>query len=207
MPLNESYSYYIVQKTINKDRKITKKYPKGQSLSDIGTEGKFSTMFDRVRVCTLCFRIYKELENYYFKELRRNMSGSQVGNGGSNENMEGEDTERLMNREVKNDKDESDPRQKVDRALNGLFSQVKKNMDKFSDMTRTGSAGNIKLDKGLLFKTLDPKSLNKPLTEANSEPKLGGLNSGKSNKKSETKLPPIVKKSQGGNVNSSSMKV
>jgi len=27
MPLNESYSYYIVQKTINKDRKITKKYP------------------------------------------------------------------------------------------------------------------------------------------------------------------------------------
>ena len=110
MPLNESYSYYIVQKTINKDRKITKKYPKGLSLSDVGTDGKFSTMFDRVRVCTLCFRIYKELENYYFKELRRNMSGSQVGNGGSNENMEGEDTERLMNREVKNDKDESDPR-------------------------------------------------------------------------------------------------
>jgi hypothetical protein len=40
------------------------------------TDGKFSTMFDRVRVCTLCFRIYKELENYYFKELRRNFSGT-----------------------------------------------------------------------------------------------------------------------------------
>lgn len=28
MPLNESYSYFIVQKTINKDRNIVKKYKK-----------------------------------------------------------------------------------------------------------------------------------------------------------------------------------
>lgn len=86
-------------------------------------------MFDRVRVCTLCFRIYKELENYYFKELRRNISGGQI----DNDSFEGEETERLMNREVKNDKDDSDPRMRVDKALNGLFVQVKKNMDKMAD--------------------------------------------------------------------------
>jgi hypothetical protein len=117
MPLNESYSYYIVQKTINKDRKITKKYPKG--IPPNSGEGKFSTMFDRVRVCTLCFRIYKELEGYYFKELRRNMSGSQVG---TNDDFEEEETERLMNREVKNDKEDADPRMRVDKALSGLFT-------------------------------------------------------------------------------------
>lgn len=36
MPLNESYSYFIVQKTINKDRKIIRKYPHSG-------DGKFST--------------------------------------------------------------------------------------------------------------------------------------------------------------------
>jgi hypothetical protein len=39
-------------------------------------------MFDRVRVCTLCFRIYKELENYYFKELRRNLPGANEDGAG-----------------------------------------------------------------------------------------------------------------------------
>jgi hypothetical protein len=155
MPLNESYSYYIVQKTINKDRKITRKYPPGVSSSGSG-EGKFSTMFDRVRVCTLCFRIYKELENYYFKELRRNMSGSQVGTANGNvDGFEEEETERLMNREVKNDKEDADPRMRVDKALSGLFTQVKKNMEKFVDMTRGPSAGK---SKEAMFKTLDPKT-------------------------------------------------
>lgn len=51
-------------------------------------------MFDRVRVCTLCFRIYKELENYYFKELRRNIPGGEEG-------LQEEETEILINREVK----------------------------------------------------------------------------------------------------------
>ena len=115
MPLNESYSYFIVQKTINKDRKITKKYPKGNP--GVPTDGKFATMFDRVRVCTLCFRIYKELENYYFKELRKNLPGA----NDETTNLQDEDTERLMNREVKNDKDDADPRSRVDKALGGLF--------------------------------------------------------------------------------------
>lgn len=64
-------------------------------------------MFDRVRVCTLCFRIYKELENFYFKELRKNISG--IGSI-DNDALEMEDTERLMNREMKGDKDDADPR-------------------------------------------------------------------------------------------------
>jgi hypothetical protein len=34
---------------------------------------------------------------------------------------DGNETERLMNREVKNDKDDADPRLRVDKALNGLF--------------------------------------------------------------------------------------
>lgn len=114
MPLNDSYSYFIVQKTINKDRKITKKYPKGNP--GVPSDGKFATMFDRVRVCTLCFRIYKELENYYFKELRKNLPGANEEG-----NLQDEDTERLMNREVKNDKDDADPRSRVDKALGGLF--------------------------------------------------------------------------------------
>jgi hypothetical protein len=115
MPLNENYSYFIVQKTINKDRRLTKKYPKGKSSNP--SDGKFATMFDRVRVCTLCFRIYKELENYYFKELRRNLPGANEDGAGMSE----EETERLMNREVKNDKDDADPRARVDKALGGLF--------------------------------------------------------------------------------------
>ena len=175
MPLNESYSYYIVQKTINKDRKITKKYPKNFPKGFKPSEGKFSTMFDRVRVCTLCFRIYKELENYYFKELRRNMAGD--------ENNEGEETERLMNREVKNDKDDADPRMRVDKALSGLFTQVKKNMDKFGgDNTRSSSVGAK--GKDILFKTLDPKSSQKDTLELS-----------KLKKKDDSKLPPIGKKS------------
>lgn len=62
-----------------------------------------------------------------------------------------------MNREVKNEKDETDPRQRVDKALNGLFVQVKKNMDKLAEVTRSASAGNSKAARDLLFKTLDPK--------------------------------------------------
>ncbi len=65
-------------------------------------------MFDRVRVCTLCFRIYKELENYYFKELRRNLAVDDDGDAM-------EDTERLMNREIKGEKEDADPRQRVDK--------------------------------------------------------------------------------------------
>ena len=113
-------------------------------------------MFDRVRVCTLCFRIYKELENYYYKELRRNMAGASQTAGDSGEE---EETERLMNREVKNDKDDADPRQRVDKALNGLFSQVKKNMDKFVDVNRNVGGSSLKGPSGSkdMFKTLDPK--------------------------------------------------
>ena len=150
MPLNESYSYFIVQKTINKDRKITKKYPKGNP--GVPSDGKFATMFDRVRVCTLCFRIYKELENYYFKELRKNLPGA----NDETTNLQDEETERLMNREVKNDKDDADPRSRVDKALGGLFIQVKKNMDKFAEISRT--TGSNKAAKDVLFKTIDPKS-------------------------------------------------
>lgn len=76
-------------------------------------------MFDRVRVCTLCFRIYKELENYYFKELRRKIS---KGGDADGYGLEDENTERLMHREVKSDKDDADPRQRVDKALSGLFT-------------------------------------------------------------------------------------
>lgn len=43
-----------------------------------------------------------------------------------------------MNRKVK---DDVDPRSKMDKALNGLFNQVKKNMEKFVDMTRQGQTG------------------------------------------------------------------
>lgn len=117
-------------------------------------DGKFSTMFDRVRVCTICFRIYKELENYYFKELRRNISGSQIDNEG---NDDGNETERLMNREVKNDKEDADPRLRVDKALNGIFVQVKKNMDKQHE-TRSTSVGAKHAATKDMFKTLDPKS-------------------------------------------------
>ena len=117
------------------------------------SDGKFATMFDRVRVCTLCFRIYKELENYYFKELRKNLPGANEEG-----NMQDEDTERLMNREVKNDKDDADPRSRVDKALGGLFIQVKKNMDKFAEISRSTTNVNSKAAKDLLFKTLDPKS-------------------------------------------------
>jgi len=108
-------------------------------------------MFDRARVCTLCFRIYKELENYYFKELRKNLPGANEDGAGLSE----EETERLMNREVKNDKDDADPRARVDKALGGLFIQVKKNMDKFAEISRT--TGSYKA-KDAMLKTLDPKS-------------------------------------------------
>lgn len=96
-------------------------------------------------------------------------------------NNEGEETERLMNREVKNDKDDADPRQRVDKALSGLFTQVKKNMDKFGggENTRSTSVGA----KGNLFKTLDPKTSQK-----------NSLDMSKG-KKGDHKLPPIGKKS------------
>ena len=84
------------------------------------------------------------------------MSGSQVGD---TESYEEEETERLMNREVKNDKEDADPRMRVDKALSGLFTQVKKNMEKFVDMTRAPPAGAITKGKGdAMFKTIDPKS-------------------------------------------------
>jgi hypothetical protein len=92
-------------------------------------------MFDRVRVCTLCFRIYKELENYYFKELRRNIPGGEEG-------LQEEETERLMNREKKNDKEDVDPRYRVDKALGGLFTQVKKTMVKLVENSRSQSVKN-----------------------------------------------------------------
>ena len=63
-----------------------------------------------------------------------------------------------MNREVKNDKDDADPRSRVDKALGGLFIQVKKNMDKFAEISRSTTNVNSKAAKDLLFKTLDPKS-------------------------------------------------
>lgn len=94
-------------------------------------------------------------------------------------NNEGEETERLMNREVKNDKDDADPRQRVDKALSGLFTQVKKNMDKFGgENTRSASVGA----KGNLFKTLDPKTSQKDSLDMSKV------------KKGDTRLPPIGKK-------------
>jgi hypothetical protein len=121
-------------------------------------DGKFSTMFDRVRVCTLCFRIYKELENYYFKELRRNFSGTQIDNDSFDD---GNETERLMNREVKNDKEDADPRLRVDKALNGIFVQVKKNMDKQHEARSTSVGAKQASSNKDMFKTLDPKSSQK----------------------------------------------
>jgi len=152
MPLNECYSYFIVQKTIHKDRKITKRFPKGQSSTQ--GEGKFSTMFDRVRVCTLCFRIYKELENYYFKELRRNLAMDDDAG-------EMEDTERLMNREIKGDKEDADPRMRVDKQIGNLVNQMAKNMEKQDHNNRVNSMSRNMLSSGSgtkeHYKTLDPK--------------------------------------------------
>ena len=104
----------VIPKTVKKEIKAKFR----ERPEKLETDGKFSTMFDRVRVCTLCFRIYKELESYYFKELRRNISGSQMENDSFDD---GNETERLMNREVKNDKDDADPRLRVDKALNRIF--------------------------------------------------------------------------------------
>lgn len=126
-----------------------------------------------MRVCTLCFRVYKELENYYFKELRRNIPGAQIADA---ENDDGEETERLMNREVKNDGEDADPRMRVDRALNNIFVQVKKNMEKMSEM-RSASAGKGQKD---MYKTGDSKSKHP----------LGSLN-GTMDKNSSMRKPPM----------------
>lgn len=176
MPLNECYSYFIVQKTIHKDRKITKRFPKGQSSTQ--GEGKFSTMFDRVRVCTLCFRIYKELENYYFKELRRNLAMDEDAGG------EMEDTERLMNREIKGDKEDADPRMRVDKQIGNLVNQMAKNMEKQDHNNRVSSMSRNVLSggsgsKGEHYKTLDPKQSQQKIPISISK------------KSSDVKLPPI----------------
>jgi len=47
-----------------------------------------------------------------------------------------------MNREVKNDKEDADPRSRVDKALGGLFTQVKKNMEKLTENSRSQSVTN-----------------------------------------------------------------
>ncbi|TNV83330.1 hypothetical protein FGO68_gene9393 [Halteria grandinella] len=137
-------------------------------------------MFDRVRVCTLCFRIYKELESYYFKELRRNFSGSQIDGDSFSD---GNETERLMNREVKNDKEDADPRLRVDKALNRIFGQVKKNMEKQHE-ARSISVGAKQSANKDMFKTIDPKS----------SQKLVGAGDRKGGDYASTKLPPIAKK-------------
>lgn len=153
-------------------------------------------MFDRVRVCTQCFRVYKELENYYFKELRRNIPGATIVD---TENEDGEETERLMNREVKNDGEDADPRMRVDRALNNIFVQVKKNMEKMSDM-RSTSAGNAKSQKDM-FKTVDSKNPQKHGGLVSLNGTIGDASKNSSMKKqmmdggsSSMKLPPITNK-------------
>lgn len=114
------------------------------------------------------------------------MAGASQTAGDSGEE---EETERLMNREVKNDKDDADPRQRVDKALNGLFSQVKKNMDKFVDVNRNVGGSSLKGPSGSkdMFKTLDPKG-----SQVLEHPGVAKKNFGGSS--GDTKLPPIGKK-------------
>ena len=63
LPINETYTYYIIQKTIVKDRRST---GKGKV-----TRNQLTLLFERVRVCPDCYSIYKDLEKYYFKDLKK----------------------------------------------------------------------------------------------------------------------------------------
>lgn len=169
----------VVPKSVKKEIKAKFR----ERPEKLETDGKFSTMFDRVRVCTLCFRIYKELESYYFKELRRNISGSQMENESIDD---GNETERLMNREVKNDKDDADPRMRVDKALNRIFGQVKKNMEKQHDVRSISVGAKQASANKEMFRTIDTKSSQKLQGGAGADRKGGDVGS--------TKLPPIAKK-------------
>lgn len=97
---------------------------------------------------------------------------------------DGNETERLMNREVKNDKDDSDPRMRVDKALNRIFGQVKKNMEKQNDVRSISVGAKQSSGNKEMFRTIDTKS----------SQKLAGAGADRKGGEPSTKLPPIARK-------------
>ncbi|CDW82486.1 UNKNOWN [Stylonychia lemnae] len=131
LPIDDAYSYYIIQKTIIKDRQTIK-------IGNV-TRNQLTTLYSRVRVCTSCYCVYKALEKYYFKNLYRQQKQrlkiqkmKQVRNVeflkfDSDESSDLDTMRRLNNNNTKESKaKDNDMRDKIDQAVLKMFQIMSK---------------------------------------------------------------------------------